>query len=155
MGFHSLPEMTGFFSTALSEALLFFMQDRDTLGGRSLTEKEVVKSSRLICILSIPGRLISKAMRNGRIYRSIWLLTWKWRHGKMYGRPSLLMYCYKEYKQYHIQSSYCFRSGKVSGEILAWLEKDADLVLIKRIVDVSDITILEQLSLFFVCRCRI
>lgn len=31
---------------------------------------------------------------------------------------------------------------------MAWLEKDADLVLIKRIVDVSDITILEQLSLF-------
>lgn len=37
---------------------------------------------------------------------------------------------------------------KYPEKFLAWLEKDADLVLIKRIVDVSDITILEQLSLF-------
>jgi len=40
-----LPFLTGndrLLSTALSEALLLFMQDRDTLGGRALTEKEVV-----------------------------------------------------------------------------------------------------------------
>ncbi|MEG1564367.1 MAG: contractile injection system tape measure protein [Bacteroides sp.] len=40
--FACLSTMTTPFTTALSEALLLFMQDKDTLGGRNLTEQEVI-----------------------------------------------------------------------------------------------------------------
>lgn len=53
--FAFLATMTMSFTTALSEALLLFMQDNDTLGGRNLTEQEVVGKF-LVCLYYVYTR---------------------------------------------------------------------------------------------------
>ena len=147
-----IPFLTGndrLFSTALSEALLFFMQDRDTLGGRSLTEKEVVKKFLAHLYFVYTGKTDFQSdaeWTNLSVNLAVDLEMEAWQDVREAEFADVLLQknISNTIFSHHIVSVL----EKYPEKFLAWLEKDADLVLIKRIVDVSDITILEQLSLF-------
>lgn len=147
-----IPFLTGndrLLSTALSEALLFFMQDRDTLGGRSLTEKEVVKKflAHLYFVYTGKTDFQSNAeWTNLPVNLAVDLEMEVWQDVREDEFADVLLQknISNTIFSHHIVSVL----EKYPEKFLAWLEKDADLVLIKRIVDVSDITILGQLSLF-------
>ena len=147
-----IPFLTGndrLFSTALSEALLFFMQDRDTLGGRSLTEKEVVKKFLAHLYFVYTGKTDFQSdaeWTNLSVNLAVDLEMEAWQDVREDEFADVLLQknISNTIFSHHIVSVL----EKYPEKFLAWLEKDADLVLIKRIVDVSDITILKQLSLF-------
>lgn len=147
-----IPFLTGndrLLSTALSEALLFFMQDRDTLGGRSLTEKEVVKKFLAHLYFVYTGKTDFQSdaeWTNLPVNLAVDLEMEVWRDVREDEFADVLLQknISNTIFSHHIVSVL----EKYPEKFLAWLEKDADLVLIKRIVDVSDITILGQLSLF-------
>lgn len=147
-----IPFLTGndrLFSTALSEALLFFMQDRDTLGGRSLTEKEVVKKFLAHLYFVYTGKTDFQSdaeWTNLSVNLAVDLEMEAWQDVREAEFADVLLQknISNTIFSHHVVSVL----EKYPEKFLAWLEKDADLVLIKRIVDVSDITILEQLSLF-------
>lgn len=146
------PFLTGndrLLSTALSEALLFFMQDRDTLGGRSLTEKEVVKKFLAHLYFVYTGKTDFQSdaeWTNLPVNLAVDLEMEVWQDVREDEFADVLLQknISNTIFSHHIVSVL----EKYPEKFLAWLEKDADLVLIKRIVDVSDITILGQLSLF-------
>lgn len=147
-----IPFLTGndrLLSTALSEALLFFMQDRDTLGGRSLTEKEVVKKFLVHLYFVYTGKTDFQSdaeWTNLPVNLAVDLEMEVWQDVREDEFADVLLQknISNTIFSHHIVSVL----EKYPEKFLAWLEKDADLVLIKRIVDVSDITILGQLSLF-------
>lgn len=147
-----IPFLTGndrLLSTALSEALLFFMQDRDTLGGRSLTEKEVVKKFLAHLYFVYTGKTDFQSdteWTNLPVNLAVDLEMEVWQDVREDEFADVLLQknISNTIFSHHIVSVL----EKYPEKFLAWLEKDADLVLIKRIVDVSDITILGQLSLF-------
>lgn len=147
-----IPFLTGndrLLSTALSEALLFFMQDRDTLGGRSLTEKEVVKKFLAHLYFVYTGKTDFQSdaeWMNLPVNLAVDLEMEVWQDVREDEFADVLLQknISNTIFSHHIVSVL----EKYPEKFLAWLEKDADLVLIKRIVDVSDITILGQLSLF-------
>lgn len=147
-----IPFLTGndrLFSTALSEALLFFMQDRDTLGGRSLTEKEVVKKFLAHLYFVYTGKTDFQSdaeWTNLSVNLAVDLEMEAWQDVREDEFADVLLQknISNTIFSHHIVSVL----EKYPEKFLAWLEKDADLVLIKRIVDVSDIIILKQLSLF-------
>lgn len=147
-----IPFLTGndrLLSTALSEALLFFMQDRDTLGGRSLTEKEVVKKILAHLYFVYTGKTDFQSdaeWTNLPVNLAVDLEMEVWQDVREDEFADVLLQknISNTIFSHHIVSVL----EKYPEKFLAWLEKDADLVLIKRIVDVSDITILGQLSLF-------
>lgn len=147
-----IPFLTGndrLLSTALSEALLFFMQDRDTLGGRSLTEKEVVKKFLAHLYFFYTGKTDFQSdteWTNLPVNLAVDLEMEVWQDVREDEFADVLLQknISNTIFSHHIVSVL----EKYPEKFLAWLEKDADLVLIKRIVDVSDITILGQLSLF-------
>lgn len=147
-----IPFLTGndrLLSTALSEALLFFMQDRDTLGGRSLTEKEVVKKFLAHLYFVYIGKTDFQSdaeWTNLPVNLAVDLEMEVWQDVREDEFADVLLQknISNTIFSHHIVSVL----EKYPEKFLAWLEKDADLVLIKRIVDVSDITILGQLSLF-------
>ena len=106
------------FSTALSQALLLYMQDEDTCGGRALTEKETVH--KLLSYLHFVYTGKSTYQENtewenlsNRIVADMVPITYK--------RPE---------------------------NILAWLEKESDISSITEIATASDITNLEQWATF-------
>lgn len=147
-----IPFLTGndrLLSTALSEALLFFMQDRDTLGGRSLTEKEVVKKFLAHLYFVYTGKTDFQSdaeWTNLPVNLAVDLEMEVWQDVREDEFADVLLQknISNTIFSHHIVSVL----EKYPEKFLAWLEKDADLVLIKRIVNVSDITILGQLSLF-------
>lgn len=147
-----IPFLTGndrLLSTALSEALLFFMQDRDTLGGRSLTEKEVIKKFLAHLYFVYTGKTDFQSdteWTNLPVNLAVDLEMEVWQDVREDEFADVLLQknISNTIFSHHIVSVL----EKYPEKFLAWLEKDADLVLIKRIVDVSDITILGQLSLF-------
>lgn len=147
-----IPFLTGndrLLSTALSEALLFFMQDRDTLSGRSLTEKEVVKKFLAHLYFVYTGKTDFQSdteWTNLPVNLAVDLEMEVWQDVREDEFADVLLQknISNTIFSHHIVSVL----EKYPEKFLAWLEKDADLVLIKRIVDVSDITILGQLSLF-------
>lgn len=147
-----IPFLTGndrLLSTALSEALLLFMQDRDTLGGRSLTEKEVVKKFLAHLYFVYTGKTDFQSdaeWTNLPVNLAVDLEMEVWQDVREDEFADVLLQknISNTIFSHHIVSVL----EKYPEKFLAWLEKDADLVLIKRIVDVSDITILGQLSLF-------
>lgn len=149
---NGIPFLTGndrLLSTALSEALLFFMQDRDTLGGRSLTEKEVVKKFLAHLYFVYTGKTDFQSdaeWTNLPVNLAVDLEMEVWQDVREDEFADVLLQknISNTIFSHHIVSVL----EKYPEKFLAWLEKDADLVLIKRIVDVSDITILGQLSLF-------
>ncbi len=147
-----LPFLTGndrLLSTALSEALLFFIQDRDTLGGRSLMEKEVVNKflSHLHFVYTGKTDFQSDAeWMDLPVNLAIDLEMEIWQDAREDGFTDVLL---QKNMSNTVFSHYIVSVlVKYPEKLLAWLEKDADPVLIKRIADVADITILGRWSLF-------
>ena len=137
-----IPFLTGndrLFSTALSEALLFFMQDRDTLGGRSLTEKEVVKKFLAHLYFVYTGKTDFQSdaeWTNLSVNLAVDLEMEAWQDVREAEFADVLLQknISNTIFSHHVVSVL----EKYPEKFLAWLEKDADLVLIKRIVDVDE-----------------
>lgn len=133
-------------STALSKALLLYMQDKDTLSGRTLTESETLHKFFSYLYLAYTGK--TEDYRNDA--------EWMDLSGKMtadLGTDSWLEIQEKEIADvllFQETSDTVFSQNvlvfmeRQPERLLAWLEKDADSFLIKRIAATSDRMMLGQ-----------
>lgn len=126
-------------STALSKALLLYMQDKDTLGGRTLTESEMIYKFLSYLHLTYTGKTDYRddaqwAALSGKMAADLGADDWQ----EMQKREIAEVLLHQDTSDAVFSRNIISLMERQPEQLLAWLEKDADSSLIKRIVATSD-----------------
>lgn len=126
-------------STALSKALLFYMQDKDTLGGRTLTESEMIYKFLSYLHLTYTGKTDYRddaqwAVLSGKMAADLGADDWQ----EMQKREIAEVLLHQDTSDAVFSRNIISLMERQPEQLLAWLEKDAGSSLIKRIVATSD-----------------
>ncbi len=126
-------------STALSKALLLYMQDKDTLGGRTLTESEMIYKFLSYLHLTYTGKTDYRddaqwAVLSGKMAADLGADDWL----EMQKREIAEVLLHQDTSDAVFSRNIISLMERQPEQLLAWLEKDAGSSLIKRIVATSD-----------------
>ena len=126
-------------SIALSKALLFYMQDKDTLGGRTLTESEMIYKFLSYLHLTYTGKTDYREDAqwtdlSGKMAADLGADDWQ----EMREREVAEVLLHQDASDAVFSRNIVSLMERQPEQLLAWLEKDADPSLIKRIVATSD-----------------
>lgn len=127
-------------STALSKALLLYMQDKDTLSGRTLTESETLHKFFSYLYLAYTGK--TEDYRNdaewvdlsGKMTADLGTDSWP----EIQEKEIADVLLFQETSDTVFNRNVFVFMERQPERLLAWLEKDADFFLIKRIAATSD-----------------
>ena len=126
-------------STALSKALLLYMQDKDTLGGRTLTESEMIYKFLSYLHLTYTGKTDYRddaqwTALSGKMAADLGADDWQ----EMQKREIAEVLLHQDTSDAVFSRNIISLMERQPEQWLAWLEKDAGSSLIKRIVATSD-----------------
>ena len=126
-------------STALSKALLLYMQDKDTLGRRTLTESEMIYKFLSYLHLTYTGKTDYRedtqwTSLSGKMVASLGAEDWQ----EMREREVAEVLLHQDTSDIVFSRNIVSLMKRQPEQLLAWLEKDADPSLIKRIAAISD-----------------
>ena len=126
-------------STALSKTLLLYMQDKDTLGGRTLTESEMIYKFLSYLHLTYTGKTdyredVQWTDLSGKIATDLGADDWQ----EMREREVAEVLLHRDTSDTVFSRNIVSLMERQPELLLAWLEKAADPSLIKRIAATSD-----------------
>ncbi len=126
-------------STALSKALLLYMQDKDTLGGRSLTESEMIYKFLSYLHLAYTGKTDYREDAQWtdlscKMAADLGADDWQ----EMQEREVAEVLLHQDTSDAVFSRNIVSLMERQPEQLLAWLEKDAGSSLIKRIAATSD-----------------
>ncbi|MCD7925828.1 MAG: hypothetical protein LUI85_14515 [Bacteroides sp.] len=126
-------------STALSKTLLLYMQDKDTLGGRTLTESEMIYKFLSYLHLTYTGKTdyredVQWMDLSGKIATDLGADDWQ----EMREREVAEVLLHRDTSDTVFSRNIVSLMERQPELLLAWLEKAADPSLIKRIAATSD-----------------
>lgn len=126
-------------ATTLSKALLLYMQDKDTLGGRTLTESEMIYKFLSYLHLAYTGKTDYREdaqWTDLSVKIAADLGADGWQEMRERGVAEVLLH--QDTSDAVFSRNIISLMERQPEQLLAWLEKDADSSLIKRIITTSD-----------------